>query len=691
MGVTPVSGRRAGGERLRASLRPRAATPGETAWIAAVPCALLTVLGMVLLGPPIGHAFLTPDPNDFFAGSAIVPHPEEHGRFLVALLGPPALAAFVLTQASPRMRARLRLPERTIRALVRTAQVGWLAVVALCFAAQQDVVLNADFPTWPRYFYFRWPTLLVALLLPAAALVLLRGRQLTAIVRAHAREAPRRRLFCAALAALYTAVWMTTALNLDSSLGHTTPAVTGHILWTMVEPFAVLDGRTPLVDYHAQYGQLWAYLAAAPMALFGATIGTYTMVMAIGTGSAAFAAYAIFRRLTRNSAAALALYAPFVATAFFTIIGPPGNRYGPQNLYLLWPTRYAGPMLLAWLAARHVDGARPRRAWAIFCFAGFVAVNNPDWGLAAGLATFAALAVVSARSWRTVRRLALEAAAGVGGAVAVVSLFTLMRSGSLPRFGLLFEFSRLYGIDGWGGQFPMPVLGLHVAVFLTFVAALVVAAVRAARAAQRVLLTGMLAWIGVFGLGASAYYVGRAHPLALFDFFAPWGFAIVLLALVVLPALDARAWRWATLPELAVLFALGLMVCSLPQTPAPWTQIARIRDRTPLPVFKQLSAVRLVRDTTHRGEKVGIVIPLSFRVAYDAGVVNVSPYSSIESMPTREMVARFVQTMHREGLHKVYMSLLSTRSDVAEALQAAGFVIQRLDSTRHYALLSDGG
>jgi hypothetical protein len=687
MGATPVSRRRATSERLRASAPRRALAPAETAWIAAVLCVLLTVLGMMALGPLIGHAFLMPRTNVFWPVLRGSPQPEQHGRFLVALLGPPLLAAVVLAQASARVRARLVLPVRMIHALVLASQAALAAFVLACFAAQNDIVLDADFPPWSHVDYFRWRTLLLSALLPGAALLLLRRPGVSARLPVLLRETPRRRLVCIALAASYTALWMTTAVNVDSSIANTHAAVAGHLLWTMSEAFAVLDGRTPLVDYHAQYGQLWAYLAAAPMALLGTTVLTYTLAMATGTGLAVFAVYAILRRVTRSSTAALALYVPFLATAFFTILGPLTDRYGPQNLYLLWPIRYAGPLLLAWLTVRHVGGAVPRRRRPLFLVAGLVAVNNPDWGLAGALATLAALAAARPQSLRGLGRLAFEAVTGVAGAIVVFSLFTLVRAGTLPQFGLLFEFSRLYGVDGWG-QVAMPDLGLHVVVFLTFVAALATAAVRVVRGAQEPLLTSALAWVSVFGLAASVYYVGRAHPLALFDFFAPWALAVILLLLAALPGLAARDWRRPALPELALLFALGLIVCSLPQTPTPWSQLARVRDRTETPVFEQRAAVRLVEQTSEPGEKVAILIPLGNRVAYDAGVVNVSPYSSVESMPTRELLARMLDAIRREGASKMYVDGV-IRPEQRDALEAAGFAFAASDPSNRYVLLTD--
>jgi hypothetical protein len=537
--------------------------------------------------------------------------------------------------------------------------------------------------------YFKWPTLVVAAALPALALALLRGRDVRGRFLHAVQETPARRGACIAVAALYTALWMLTAIDLDSSIGNTIEAVSGHVLWTMAEPFAVLDGRTPLVDFHAQYGQLWAYLAAAPMALFGASIGSYTTVMATSSGLVMLAVYTLLRRLVRSSLLALALYLPFLATAFFMIVGPPSDRYGPENIFMLWPIRYAGPFLLAWLLGRHLDGAAPRRVWLLFAVAGLVAINNPDFGLASAAATFVALACAAPpRSRRAATALLGQAAVGMLCGVGLFSLFTLVRAGSLPHLGLLFEFSRLYGIGGWE-QLPMPELGLHLVVFLTFAAALVLAAVRVARSSDDRLLTGMLAWSGVFGLIASVYYAGRAHPMALFDFFAPWAFTIVLLLPIVLRSLAARAWRRPTLPELAVLFGFGLVVCSLPQTPAPWSQVARIADRTPTPVFEQREAEQLVARTTRHGEKVAILATLGHRIAYDVGVVNVSPYSSIESIATRQQLQRTLDTLRRERVHKLYLSLRFTRQEQLAALERAGFRPRRFDSSRAFVELVD--
>jgi hypothetical protein len=690
MGVTPVMRRRAKHGRLRASSRRRAITPAEAAWIAVAPCALLTLAAIVVLGPLLGEALLQPDParEAFWPVIGAVPWPAQRGRFLTGLLGPPLLVATVLASAHPRVQAGLRLHDGAIRMLVIVGQAALATFVLVCFAAQHDVVLSADFVQSPHFEYFTWPTLLVALALPLPALALLRHERVERFLRRQLRETPARRVLCLIAAALYAAIWLLTAINLDSSIGNTNPAVWRHLAWTIDEPFAVLDDRTPLVDFHAQYGQVWAYLAAAPMALLGPTVGTYSITMAATSGLVLLAVYATFRRIVRSSLLGLALFVPFLATTGFTVLGPVDDRFGSLNLYLLWPIRYGGPFLLAWLTARHVDHASPRHTAIIGAVIGLVSLNSMDFGLASGAATVAALACAQPpRPGRAVRRLIGETLVGLLAAAGLVVLLTLLRSGSLPQPTLLFEFGRLYAIGGWA-QLPMPEVGLHLAVLLVFAAALVTAVVRVASADEDRLMTAMLAWIGVFGLAVSVYYGARAHPFALVYLFGPWAFAVALLTVVAMRALAARGWRRPALPQLAILFAFGLLVCSLPQTPAPGPQLDRIRDRTAAPILRQRGLVRFLEATTRPGEQVVVLPELSHRAAYDAGVVNVSPYTSIAAMPTRQQLQRTIDALRAAGGRKLYASLLPG-PEALQMLEDAGFVVQRSSRTGAFLQLVD--
>jgi hypothetical protein len=660
------------GARRAARTTDATLRPAELAWLAVPACALLTVLLVALLGPPLGDAFLGPGTEAFWPRAGAVPEPQEHGRYLLSLLGPVLLAGAILLGA----RRAPRLDARLARGAALAAQLLLVVFLALCFLAQYDVLISAYRPQWEAHVrYFTHATLAIGLVLPALLPLLLRREAVAAGVRRLVRETPGRRVAALVVAVLLTAAWLLSAVDADGSIANTASGVAGHILWSMDEPFAILNGRTPLVDFHSQYGQLVPYGAALAMALFGASLGTFTVTMTTASALALLAVYALLRRIVRSSLVALALYLPFLATGFFMKIGPLEDRYGPANLFSLWPIRYGGPYLVAWLLARHVDDAAPRRPWVLFLVAGIALANNPEFGAGAVAALAVALvAVRPPRSRRAAGRLAGEAAGGLAGAGLLLVLLTLVRSGSLPHLGWALEFSRLYGVGGWA-LVPMPRLGIFLVLYVTFAAALALAAVRVARGAHDAVLTASLAWSGVFGLVAGGYFAGRSHPQVLIDLFSPWMLSLVLLTIAAARALAARGWRRPAPAELAVLFGFGLAVCSLAQTPTPWSQLHRIRNEAPVALFKQRIAARFVKERTQPGEKVELLMPLGHRVAYDIGRTNVSPYASIESMPTRQQLATAIAVLRREGGDKLFLSTQFTFPEELDAIERAGFAV----------------
>jgi hypothetical protein len=177
-------------------------------------------------------------------------------------------------------------------------------------------------------------------------------------------------------------------------------------------------------------------------------------------------------------------------------------------------------------------------------------------------------------------------------------------------------------VDGGYGNVALQPLGWHVALTLTFVAALATAAARIADAAGDRTLTAMLAWSGLFGLGASTYYYAyRSHPDVLLAVFSAWALALALLVIVVL-----RPGRWSgasVVPKLVVLFGFGLAACSVAQLPPPWREATRIADAAGPTQPLVLSAMAdLVRARTHPGERVAVIVEVGHRVAREADVVN---------------------------------------------------------------------
>jgi len=650
-------------------------TPAAVAWLAVLPCAIVTVLAIVLLGPPLGHAFFEPAGDRFWPDVEVLPEPVEHGRFVLALLGAPLLAAAVAASR----RWPLTLPSAVARIGIAAAQAATVGLLVLALLAQHNILFRSYIPPIRPERIFTVPTIVVAAALAVAIAALLPRREVVARLAPFVRETRARRIACTLIAAVLVVNWLLPGFNTETTIGL---AEANHLIWwDMGETFAVLNDRTPLVDYRSQYAQLLPYPAASALAVFGTSMGVWTATMLVCSTIGLLAIHAVLRRVTRSSVLALALFVPFLAVSATLITG----RLRPTQEFSIWPMRYAAPYVLLWLTARHLGGAHPRRRILLLLAGGLVALNNVEFGLPALAATVAAVVWSDPpRSRSALLRMAGEAAAGVLGAAVLVALVSLLRTGQLPDLALLLEFARLYGVDGWVLE-PMSTFGLHLAVYATFVAAIGVATVRAARGDRDGMLTGLLVWSGVFGLGASSYFAGRSDHLNLIALFSAWGLAVVLLALVVGRRLVA-AGRRPTAPELAVLFGCGLMACALAQVPLPWNEASRLQ-RTAAPAFVQRAAVRLVSDTAADGERVAIITPLGHRVAHDAGVVNVAPYASTASMPTVEQLETTLAAMRTEGAERLYLARSVVYVGMLDALAEAGWAVE--EERGDYAMLTD--
>ena len=652
-----------------------ALTPGESAWLAALPCALLLVAIVVLLGPPLGRALFAPSGASdiwprFYVFRAVRPESTEHARYVLALLAP-----VLVVGATWLLRGR-RLQAPIPPVAITLVQAALVAFVSGCVAVQHEHLYGDAF-TGGRGFrptvYFTLPTLVVAAVIALAiVLALSRPAAIERIARA-TRETPPRRALALVAASLLTLAYLLSAFNTDGTINVAHTALWDHMAFYVDEAFSILNGQAPLVDFHAQYGHLWAYAAAGGMTLLGASLGVFAAIMLAGSAATMATVFAILRRLVGGSSLqALALFAPFVATSFFMKLGPPDNRYSPASLFSLFPIRYAGPYLLLWLLVRRLGTGSRRPALPLLALAGLVVINNPEFGVPAVSATLVMLAwALPDRSPRRLARLGLEALGGGAVAVALVSALTLAVGGGLPRFGMLLEFPRIFGREGFG-LLPMPSIGFHLVVYVTFVAAIAVAAARGVAGDDRALSIS-LAWIGAFGLGIGAYFTGRSHPHVLIDLFSAWSLALALLAIVVIRAIVRRPHRRPQLAELLVLVGLGAMACSLAQVPSPWSQLERIRRAQPYDVRVVTALGDAIDSKTRPGEPVAVLVRPGHRISEEIGIDDVTPYANIDSMMTEQQWAETIRALRQAGGTQLFVQRETLFPEHVRWLAARGY------------------
>ena len=665
----------------------RALSAGELAWLVALPCAAVTVLLIAALGPSVGDLLLPRSSVSFFSATAgqLAPEPHEQGRYLVALLGPLLLAGatVLLARRGPRLRAGLVAP------LVWGAQLAAIAFAVVCVAVQRGLVFTYTEHQPITQQYFTNATYLAALLGALALIAAVRSDRARALIAGWARQTSARRVGWTLVAALLIAVWLLHAFNTEHTALNENQAAAYHLQFTLDEAFAVIDGRSPLANFYAQYGSLWPYPVAAIMSLLGPSVGSFIGLMLAISGIALLAIYDLLRRVARSPLHGFLLFAPFLATSLFMLRGPLEDRYTVATIFSDYPMRFAGPWLLAWLTARHLDGARggrgrwgaggwERTTWPLFLAAGLVVLNNTDHGVPALLGLLAALAWTGARTgaatpWLPrLRTLAFEAVAGLAGAYALVAVVTLLRAGALPDPAMAVRFARLFALAGFA-MLPMPAIGFHLVIYVTFAGALAVATVRALNGARDRLLTGMLAFVAIFGLTSGSYYVGRSHPEVLVTSFAAWSLALALLTLLVVRRLAAAPRRWPEPAAAACLLLFCVAGCSLAQTPTPWSQLHRLRHTTQT-TLRIPEGQRFIAAHVRRGEHVAILQMLGHRIGANLHVTDVAPYTSQAAMPAVDQLYDTLRMLRAEGGRKVFVIVGGPEiPDVRPALEATGF------------------
>lgn len=635
----------------------------------------LVVAAIIWLAPPLAGLVL-PEPSwkpfpTIVQVGYIRPEPIEHIRFLMAVAAPFALLAVWLTVRGWRRSRRRSSVVATWYVLV--VQLLIAALAAVSWVAQRRA-----------HQWFDDRTLLVAVVLGVALFALTwRG---WVVPKPTATGGGRgRRLLGTGIAVVLTGYWLlpavfrtANAVNVPGSFGSLS-----QIQFVQDELASVLNGRTPMVDFASQYAKLLPFALAPVLAALGPSVGVTTGVLAVLGLFGLLAVYGTFVVLTEDAFAALVLYVPFLALTLFTFQNIGDERINLATLFGVVPIRVLGPFVLAWLCARQLRKGSGAARVALFAGAGLVAINNTEYGAAAFIALGLALwcGHDGQRSgWARARTLGAQAAAGAASSALAVCALTLIRAGSLPDPSIVSNLSRVFAVEGFGME-PMPTFGLHIIIYLTFVVSLLAGVIGAVRSddvsPQARVQRGLLAYSGLFGLGASAYWVGRSHPLALFGMFPTWGLSVAILCWAVLRRVAARpeastatAVRWV-LPATGVLMAFGLMMTAIVQIPTPDSQLRRFTDDGP-EVPQYAARVDFIAAHTVRGESVAVLAPVGHLLARDAGIVNVSPYASEASIVFYEQMDLLFGVMAKSAATKVFVG--PTWPETSAYLAEKGFV-----------------
>jgi hypothetical protein len=630
----------------------------ELAWLGVVPAALIMLAALLWLAPPLSDLY--PDPDypfytTMWLAHFVNPEPLEATRFLLAIAIPPLLAAAVLALGSEGP------PRRSLQVPVLCVQLGGVAFVAWTILRQRDN-LSGEFLASFEPLLLRPRTLmaapLIGLALAAAALAWDRPRLSGA--RAAAASLERRGPVALALAVALTALWLLPAVFTDANLAAGGLLPSTHVSLQFDELMAGANGRTPLVDYVPAYSVLLPIALGPVFPLFDSSITSFTVIMCLLSMLGLIAVYGALREITRRAWVALALYLPLMAAALQPWVTDGAVREFNGSYFATMPERYLGPFVVIWLCARHLRRGSPP-VWAVFFAAGLAVFVNWEFGVPclAALAVALALGVEPGAPRRLVLGArALEAAAGLLGALALVTAAILLRSGELPDFALLTYFARVVA-RGYSLT-PMPEWGFHWVLYLTYAAALLAAAVRCVNRAPDSTLTAMLAFAGVFGLATGGYFAGRSLPWQLWGLFPAWSFALALLGWtgwLALRSIDRSSLQRVAVPAIAALTGFGAMVAAIDRFPAPWQQVERI-SAPGTAIYDRSEQQSFIESRTDRGEHVLILgRDLEHRIAERAGVVNTSPWYGTLALASPIETGRALDELEEEGGSRAFLGI----------------------------------
>jgi hypothetical protein len=623
----------------------------DLAWLAAAGAALAVAGAIAWLAPLLSNLYPSPSHDVFTTWrGAINPEPLEEVRSVIALSTPSLVAAIVVAFGG-RSFARPALDPLIIAVQVAAAV---LLVVAVLHQPQAPSYLRAD--CCDHYLISTRDLaagVAIGILLTAVAV-----RPPERLLSTSARDALERVRSLPWLALLIaiavTVVWLLPAVNTDGTLPGAGSLPSSHIPVQGEDYFAAVNGRTPLVDYISQYANLLPILLEPMLKAVGPSITSVSISMCVISAIAMAAIYFMFLQVTRGAWSALALYVPWVALSMYPWIDTGAHREFNGIYYGVFPARYFGPFLLAWLCAMGLRGRRIP-TFALFALAGVVVLNNYEFGIGALLSLIAAAVAGWDRNQPVRHRLTellAHGGAGLIAALALVCAITLARTGELPDFSLLTYYNRLFLRESFGLA-PMSSLGLHWALYATYSAVLVLAAVRYVRREADRALTGMLAFSGVFGLVTSMYFVGRSVQIQLFLLFPAWGLALGLAAWAAARSLRAAGsdrvrLRRLLIPACCALIGFGVMVAAITRLPQPQRQVERLRnDGTP----QDLKPVeRLVESWTTPGQHILLIGATPDHLIADrAKVVNTSPLNGITSLISPAEADRSIDQLEDAG------------------------------------------
>ena len=622
-----------------------------------------------------------------FLASAVelcAPEPAEFVGYVLAVLVP---AAFVSVTA-------LLLRRQGALAADRSSAAPW---TLLAFLSQGAFAVVAAYGILYEHFHGAYyPSLRFPVVLIAAAAAAGYGLWTVGLpahwksdLTAAGRVLGQRAWLWWGLATSWSVLWVLPNVFTEADRSAWLTQTAYHIPFTMGEFAAVLNGRTPMVDFYSQYQNVLPLLLSPLLRWTGLSLFSFTLTMALLSVTGLLLLFSVLTRVVRSSWLALVLFLPMVAFSFEPVetnVG--GYVHNMFTYYAMGPLRFLGVFVLARLSLWYLERPSYSRLAQSAAIAGIVALNNLDFGLPALAAVLSCVVLFAPRFGRSTPAVRICMAVltfllTAGMAVVVYFVAVRLRAGAWPMVANLVLYQKTFAASGFA-MVEAPQAGFYQTIFLILLLPVLVALfevfsgsfLESGRRAR--IEYGTLIYAGIAGLGVFTYYAGRSDPGALPVAFCPAAYALVLLVYRfgagVIPSRlsgGSTAPGLRIIPGVVVLTLFSLTFPGVFNAPHPGAQLARLRRGLAKLPDPHQNAVEVIRRYVPPGKQTVIIAPDAHWLAMKAGVINRYPFSHSGSLLIRDQLGPVMNAIAALPNKKVVFG--EVQPELAQRLMAKGF------------------
>lgn len=455
----------------------------------------------------------------------------------------------------------------------------------------------------------------------------------------------------------------------DFNIRYASTTIQYHLPFTMEEFSSVYFGHTPLVNYFPQYQNLFPIIFSPFFKVFGLSITTFTFLMTSLSALGLLFTLLILIRFTKESVSACLLFIVFLTASFYPVspyLDGPLERNYFFNYFAFSPLRTFGTWLVFLLFTNYILQRSRMNLIILFVTASLILINNVEFGIAslvaASIGTLLSEENKLVPSFKTISKILLTISLSFIFSLILYSLIIYLRSGDFPDFNSFLSYQLVFAKLGFD-MLPMPILGIHFFIFLTFGAAVAfsILCLAVPQSVERKIRLAIILFSGVMGFGTSVYFVGRSHELVLPSLFSYWMFTLCLLfgdiSLIWRNSISKLCFKFKLIyiiPTKTIIFMFCIFIPHTFDYVPLASQIERFTSRDNELRNAQESFSQYIKLHNQEKHSLMVIFPYGHQISHGAGFYNEFPFANQTSLLLKSHALKVVSIINKKNIRKIF-------------------------------------